>query len=178
MLEMGTPHDIRSAITGHVVSLAPEKRDKNQRGYQEQLAMDVRNQLKCAYIMSDAGREMAPDQKRFNWPDDVPEALVAVIRETLPKRLRQCDLDLPRLPRVCADCIRELNNSNTAVSSEITAKSSRIRLPSNSTTLKMISRPSAAPTPDSKYRVRIQGRYDSSSIHYHPKRIRHCGGRN
>ena len=93
MLEMGMPHDTRSAITGHVVSLAPEKRDKNQRGYQEQLAMDVRHQLKCAYIMPDAGREMAPGQKRFNWPDDVPEALVAVVRETLPKRLRQCDLD-------------------------------------------------------------------------------------
>ena len=126
MLEMGTPHDIRSAITGHVVSLAPEKRDKNQRGYQEQLAMDVRNQLKCAYIMPDAGREMAPDQKRFNWPDDVPEALVAVIRETLPKRLRQCDLDLPRLPRVRADCIRELNNSNTAASKVIGMTNGRL----------------------------------------------------
>lgn len=126
MLETGTPHDIRSAITGHVVSLAPEKRDKNQRGYQGQLAMDVRNQLKCAYIMSDAGREMAPDQKRFNWPDDVPEALVAVIREALPKRLRQCDLDLPRLPRVRADCIRELNNSNTAASKVIGMTNGRL----------------------------------------------------
>ena len=79
MLEMGMPHDIGSAITGHSIFLAPEKRDKNQRGYQVQLAMDVRNQLKCACIMSDAGREMAPGQKRFNGPDDVPEALVAVI---------------------------------------------------------------------------------------------------
>ena len=34
MLEMGMSHDIRSAITGHVVSLASEKHDKNQRGYQ------------------------------------------------------------------------------------------------------------------------------------------------
>ena len=90
--EMGMPHDIGSVITGHV-SLAPEKRDKNQRGYQEQLAMDLRNQLKCSFILSDAGREMAPDQKRFNWNDDDPEKLVKVIREALPLRLRQCDLD-------------------------------------------------------------------------------------
>ena len=120
--EMGMPHDIGSVITGHV-SLAPEKRDKNQRGYQEQLAMDLRNQLKCSFILSDAGREMAEGQERFNWTNDVPEKLVTVIRETLPKRLRQCDLDCRES---AADCIRELINGNATAPKTIDMTNGRL----------------------------------------------------
>ena len=104
--EMGMPHDVASVITGHG-SLTVEKRDKQMRPYQEQLAMALREQLKCAFILSDAGREMEPDQHRFNWNDAVPDRLVTVLRTAImPHRLKQFDLDCRE---AAADCIKELN---------------------------------------------------------------------
>ena len=69
--EVMMPHDITSVVAGHgaLQQQGLVVVDKNLRPYQEQLAMDLENQVKCGMVMSDCGRKFGNGQRPFHWND-------------------------------------------------------------------------------------------------------------
>lgn len=87
--ERGVPPDVCAVIVGHTaVAASGIKLDKQAPSYQEQLAMDLESQVKASLIMSDD-----PAVASFTWESVVPPRLMTIIRQTLPSRIKACDLD-------------------------------------------------------------------------------------
>ena len=87
--ERGCPPDVCAVIVGHTAIAASGVRlDKQAPSYQEQLAMDLECQVKAALIMSDD-----PACASWTWESTAPPRLLQIIRETLPDRIKPCDLD-------------------------------------------------------------------------------------